>query len=110
MNIKELCKTENINLEKYKDEVKLINFCMKKLTSLEGLPDDFNTGLNLYKNKLKNLKGLSKNFNQFIILNENQIEGLDGLNDVLDPRKILGLDEKFIIKEYRRLGKSFLLI
>ena len=133
MNIKELCFKEDKKFEDYyniknNDTYLLIN---KGLTSLEGLPEDFNSDLHIEYNNLKNLKylpenfnselwlqnnnlktlkGLPKNFNNIIYLNNNPIETLNGLNNALDPRNIIGLNEKFVISEYQRFGKAHLLI
>ena len=111
MNIKELCIKENKKFRDYNNGnyYNYYNFCDKNLTSLEGLPEDFNSEIYLNHNNLKNLKGLPKNFNSILSL-YNKIETLDGLNDVLDPRKIRGLSWNFVVSEYIRLGKAHLLV
>ena len=108
MNIKELLKKENKKLKDY-NEYGWYDFSNTNLTSLEGLPKNFNKVIDLSFCKLKNLEGLPKNFNKEIWLGENPIESLDGIN-VLDPYNIVGLEDDFIVSEYRRLGKMYLLI
>lgn len=111
MNIKELLEKDNKKISFYKEEYGDVwfNFSYEHLTSLEGLPDDINDKLVLTKNPLKDLKGLPEKFNNVIFLDK-EISSLDGLNDVLDPKNIRGLDWDFIVSEYKRLGKHYLLV
>ena len=111
MNINELLKKENTTIKNYYTvKLDIYGIYDKNLTSLEGLPDDFNSDIYLHMNELKNLKGIPKYFNSNIYLYDNPIKSLCGLNDVLDPRKIYGLRWNFIISEYKRLGKHHLLV
>ena len=111
MNIKKLIDYEDKKINDYYDNsFDWYDFNYKTLTSLEGLPEDFNNELNVSDNKLQDLKGLSKNFNSKIYLYNNPIENLDGLNDVLNPNNIEGLKWEFIVSEYKRLNKYHLLI
>lgn len=114
MNISELMKNEETNIKDYfrykQREGIFYDFSEKQLTSIKGLPNDFNEDLDFYRNELKNLEGLPENFNSSIFLCENPIESLNGLNDILSPKNILGLDNDFIVREYIRLGKAHLLI
>ena len=113
MNIAELLIKEGKNLEDYFYSFPppaQYGFIGKNLTSLEGLPEDFNFDISFNANRIRNLKGLPKKFNSKIWLAFNELESLDGLNDILDPKNIEGPEWDFIVNEYIRLGKHHLLI
>ena len=110
MTIKTFMDIYETNINDYYEKLDKYNFINKNLTSLEGLPEDFNSEINLYSNYLTSLKGLPKNFNSKIWLFDNEIKTLEGLNDVLLAENIIGLNKDFIIREYIRLGKCHLLI
>ena len=87
MNIIELLKKEDKNFEDYFISEIGYYFVDKNLIFIEGI---------------------SKHFNNQIWLDN--IETLNELNNILDPKNIIGLKEKFVISEYQRLEKHHLLI